>query len=283
MEEVGAGIRRFAPNAFVICVTNPLDAMVWALQKFCGLPSDMVVGMAGILDGARLKYFIAEEFSVSPEDVDAMVIGSHGDAMVPVPRYTTVGGIPLPDLVKMGWTTAQRVEEILARTRGGGAEIVGLLKTGSAFYAPAHSAIEMAEAYLKDQKRVLSCAAHLSGQYGVNDRYVGVPVVIGAGGVERIIELELTESERAEFAKSVAAVEGLVAACTTLAPAPRRRVGRRPSSARRSLPSRRRSMPAAAARAASRRARPAPVAASASPARPTMRPRPPARCSAGRW
>ncbi|MCC6983858.1 MAG: malate dehydrogenase [Bauldia sp.] len=218
MEAVGEGIRKYAPNAFVICVTNPLDAMVWALQRFSGVPYERVVGMAGILDGARLRYFIASEFSVAPEDVSALVIGSHGDAMVPVPRYTTVGGIPLPDLVRMGWTTESRVEEILARTKGGGAEIVGLLKTGSAFYAPAHSAIEMAEAYLKDQKRVLSCAAHLRGQYGVRDRYVGVPVVIGAGGVERIIELELTESERAEFEKSVAAVEGLVAACTTLAP-----------------------------------------------------------------
>jgi malate dehydrogenase len=219
METVGEGIRKYAPNAFVICVTNPLDAMVWALQRFSGVPSERVVGMAGILDGARLKYFIASEFSVSPEDVSALVIGSHGDAMVPMPRYTTVGGIPLPDLVKMGWTTASRIDEIVARTKGGGAEIVGLLKTGSAFYAPAHSAIEMAEAYLKDQKRVLSCAAHLRGQYGVRDRYVGVPVVIGAGGVERVIELDLTDGERAEFEKSVGAVEGLIAACTTLAPA----------------------------------------------------------------
>jgi malate dehydrogenase len=219
MEAVGAGIKKYAPHAFVICVTNPLDAMVWALQRFSGVPSERVVGMAGILDGARLKYFIASEFSVSPEDVSALVIGSHGDAMVPMPRYTTVGGVPLPDLVKMGWTTASRIEEILARTKGGGAEIVGLLKTGSAFYAPAHSAIEMAEAYLKDQKRVLSCAVHLRGQYGVRDRYVGVPVVIGAGGVERIIELELTDSERAEFEKSVGAVEGLISACTALAPA----------------------------------------------------------------
>ncbi len=219
MGEVGAGIRKYAPHTFLICVTNPLDAMVWALQRFSGLPYERVVGMAGILDGARLKYFIASEFSVAAEDVNAMVIGSHGDAMVPVARYTTVGGIPLPDLVKMGWTTTDRINEIFARTKGGGAEIVGLLKTGSAFYAPAHSAIEMAEAYLKDQKRVLSCAAHLRGQYGVRDRYVGVPVVIGAGGVERVIELDLTDAERAEFTKSVGAVEGLIAACLTLAPA----------------------------------------------------------------
>jgi malate dehydrogenase len=219
MDQVGAGIKKYAPKAFVVCVTNPLDAMVWALQKFSGLPRNMVVGMAGILDGARLKSFIAQEFSVSPQDVNALVIGSHGDAMVPLPRYTTVAGVPLPELVRMGWTTKKRLDEILARTRGGGAEIVGLLKTGSAFYAPAHSAITMAEAYLKDQKRVLSCAAHLKGEYGVKDRYVGVPVVIGAGGVERIIELDLAKGERAEFTKSVAAVEGLIAASIVLAPA----------------------------------------------------------------
>src|SRR5436305_5442291 len=199
MEQVGAGIKKYAPNAFVICITNPLDAMVWALQKFSGLPKDMVVGMAGVLDSARLRYFLAKEFNVSIEDVSAFVLGGHGDTMVPLLRYSTIAGIPLPDLVSMGWTTKKRLDEILQRTRDGGAEIVNLLKTGSAFYAPAGSAIAMPESYLKDKKRVLPCAAHLSGQYGVSDLYVGVPVVIGAGGVERVGQIELNGDQRAAF------------------------------------------------------------------------------------
>ncbi|MBB5753608.1 malate dehydrogenase [Prosthecomicrobium pneumaticum] len=219
MEQVGAGIAKYAPNAFVICITNPLDAMVWALQKFSGLPASKVVGMAGVLDSARFRYFLAEEFKVSVEDVTAFVLGGHGDTMVPLTRYSTVAGIPLTDLVKMGWIEAARLEEIVQRTRDGGAEIVNLLKTGSAFYAPAASAIAMAESYLRDKRRVLPCAAYLDGQYGIKGRYVGVPVVIGAAGVERIIEIDLDKAERAMFDKSVAAVEGLVEACTKIAPA----------------------------------------------------------------
>ncbi|MCW5586303.1 MAG: malate dehydrogenase [Chromatiales bacterium] len=219
MEQVGAGIKKYAPKAFVICITNPLDAMVWALQKFSGLPRDMVVGMAGVLDSARLRHFIASEFDVSVEDVTAFVLGGHGDTMVPMLNYTTVAGIPLPDLIKMGWTTKKRVDEILQRTRDGGAEIVNLLKTGSAFYAPAASAVEMAESYLKDKKRVLPCAAYLKGEYGVSDRYIGVPVVIGAKGVERIIELDLSKAEQVMFDKSVSAVESLIASCMKLFPA----------------------------------------------------------------
>jgi malate dehydrogenase len=218
MDQVGAGLKKYAPNAFVICITNPLDAMVWALQKACGLPKNMVVGMAGVLDSARLRYFLADEFNVSVEDVTAFVLGGHGDTMVPMARYSTVAGIPLPDLVKMGWTTDKRVDEIMTRTRNGGAEIVNLLKTGSAFYAPASSAIAMAESYLRDKKRVLPCAAWLNGEYGVKNLYVGVPVVIGAKGVERVVELELTSSERADFDKSVGAVKGLVEACQKIAP-----------------------------------------------------------------
>jgi malate dehydrogenase len=219
MEQVGAGIAKYAPNAFVICITNPLDAMVWALQKFSGLPKTKVVGMAGVLDSARFRYFLADEFKVSVEDVTAFVLGGHGDTMVPLVRYSTVAGIPLPDLVKMGWTTQERLDQIVQRTRDGGAEIVSLLKTGSAFYAPAASAIAMAESYLRDKKRVLPCAAHLAGEYGVDDMYVGVPIVIGAGGVERVIEIELAGEERAMFDKSVGAVRGLVDACRTIAPA----------------------------------------------------------------
>jgi malate dehydrogenase len=218
MDQVGAGLKKYAPNAFVICITNPLDAMVWALQKACGLPKNMVVGMAGVLDSARLRYFLADEFNVSVEDVSAFVLGGHGDSMVPMARYSTVAGIPLPDLIKMGWTTQARVEEIFNRTRNGGAEIVNLLKTGSAFYAPASSAIAMAESYLLDKKRVLPCAAHLNGEYGIKNLYVGVPVVIGAKGVERVVELELTGAERNEFEKSAAAVKGLVDACQKIAP-----------------------------------------------------------------
>ena len=218
MEQVGAGIRKYAPNAFVVCITNPLDAMVWALQKFSGLPRTHVVGMAGVLDSSRFRLFLAEEFKVSVEDVTAFVLGGHGDTMVPLARYSTVAGIPLPDLVKMGWTTRDKLDRIIQRTRDGGAEIVGLLKTGSAYYAPAASAVSMAEAYLKDKKRVLPCAAHLSGQYGVKNMYVGVPVVIGAGGVERVIEIELNKTEQKMFDKSVAAVQGLCEACVGIAP-----------------------------------------------------------------
>ena len=208
MEQVGAGIKKFAPNAFVICITNPLDAMVWALQKACGLPKNMVVGMAGVLD----------EFNVSVEDVTAFVLGGHGDTMVPLARYSTVAGIPLPDLVKMGWTTQERLDKIIQRTRDGGAEIVNLLKTGSAFYAPAASAIAMAESYFKDKKRVLPVAAHLNGEYGLKDIYVGVPVVIGAKGVERVVDIKMDATERAMFDKSVDSVKGLIEACIKIAP-----------------------------------------------------------------
>ncbi len=218
MEQVGAGIAKYAPEAFVICITNPLDAMVWALQKFSGLPAHKVVGMAGVLDSARFRYFLAEEFGVSVEDVTAFVLGGHGDSMVPLARYSTVAGIPLPDLVKMGWTSQDKLDKIVQRTRDGGAEIVGLLKTGSAFYAPASAAIAMAESYLKDKKRVLPVAAQLSGQYGVKDMYVGVPVVIGADGVERVIEIDLDKDEKAQFEKSVGAVAGLCEACIAIAP-----------------------------------------------------------------
>ena len=218
MEQVGAGIKKYAPNAFVICITNPLDAMVWALQKSCGLPHQMVVGMAGVLDSARFRYFLADEFNVSVEDVSAFVLGGHGDSMVPLPRYSTVAGIPLPDLVKMGWTTQARLDGIIDRTRNGGGEIVSLLKTGSAFYAPAASAIAMAESYLRDKKRVLPAAAWLNGEYGVKDLYVGVPVVIGAKGVERVVEIELNGGERGMFEKSAQAVRGLVDACKKIAP-----------------------------------------------------------------
>ncbi len=213
MKSVGEGIRDNAPNAFVICITNPLDAMVWALREFSGLPHEKVCGMAGVLDSARFRHFLSLEFDVSMRDVSAFVLGGHGDTMVPLTRYSTVGGIPLPDLVKMGWTSQEKLDAIVQRTRDGGAEIVGLLKTGSAFYAPATSAIEMAEAYLKDQKRVLPCAAHVDGAYGLKGFYVGVPTVIGAGGVERVIEIELNGEEQAMFDKSVAAVKGLVEAC----------------------------------------------------------------------
>ncbi len=219
MEAVGAGIKQHAPNAFVICITNPLDAMVWALQKFSGLPANKVVGMAGVLDSARFRYFLSEEFKVSVEDVTAFVLGGHGDDMVPSVRYSTVAGIPLPDLVKLGWTTQERLDAMVERTRKGGGEIVNLLKTGSAFYAPAASAISMAESYLKDQRRVLPCAAQLNGQYGLTDTYVGVPVIIGAGGVEKIVEITFDEAEKAMFAKSVASVKSLVDACKTINPA----------------------------------------------------------------
>jgi len=219
MEAVGAGIKQYAPDAFVICITNPLDAMVWALQKACGLPVNKVVGMAGVLDSARFRYFLADEFNVSVQDVTAFVLGGHGDDMVPSVRYSTVAGIPLPDLVKMGWTTQERIDAIVKRTRGGGGEIVNLLKTGSAFYAPASSAIAMAESYLKDQRRVLPCAAYLDGEYGVKGMYVGVPVILGANGVEKIVEISLDADETKMFATSVASVKSLVDACKTINPA----------------------------------------------------------------
>jgi malate dehydrogenase len=218
MKSVGEGIKAHAPNAFVICITNPLDVMVWALQKYCGLPKNKVIGMAGVLDSARFQHFLAEEFNVSAKDVNAFVLGGHGDTMVPLVRYSTVAGIPVPDLVKMGWSTQEKIDKIVQRTRDGGAEIVNLLKTGSAYYAPASSAIAMAESYLKDYKRVLPCAAYLDGQYGVKDTYVGVPVVIGEKGVERIVEVGLTAEDKAGFDKSVAAVHGLMASAKTLAP-----------------------------------------------------------------
>ena len=213
MEAVGAGIKQYAPKAFVICITNPLDAMVWALQKFSGVNPKKIVGMAGVLDSARFRYFLAEEFNVSVEDVTAFVLGGHGDDMVPLVRYSTVAGIPLPDLVKMKWTTQERLDAIVERTRKGGGEIVNLLKTGSAFYAPAASAIAMAESYLKDKKRVLPCAAYLNGAYGAKGLFVGVPVVIGEKGVEKIVKIRLKGPEQQMFAKSLASVQGLVDAC----------------------------------------------------------------------
>jgi malate dehydrogenase len=211
VKTVGGAIKEHCPNAFVIVITNPLDVMVWVMREVSGLPANKVVGMAGVLDSARFRYFLSEEFKVSVQDVTAFVLGGHGDTMVPSVRYSTVAGIPLPDLVKMGWTTQERLDQIVQRTRDGGAEIVKHLKTGSAFYAPAASAIAMAESYLLDQKRVLPLAAMLDGQYGVKGVYVGVPVVLGAGGVERIVEIELSAEEKSQFDKSVAAVNEQVA------------------------------------------------------------------------
>jgi malate dehydrogenase len=216
MKAVGEGIRNNAPDAFVICITNPLDAMVWALREFSGLPHAMVVGMAGVLDSARFRTFLAEEFGVSVQDVTAFVLGGHGDTMVPIVEYSTVAGIPIPDLIKMGWSTKEKIDAIVKRTRGGGGEIVALLGTGSAYYAPATSGIEMAEAYLKDKKRLLPCAVNLTGQYGVTDLYVGVPCVIGAGGVEKIVEIELNDEAKANFQVSVDAVKELLAACRAI-------------------------------------------------------------------
>ncbi len=218
MSAVGDGIKSHAPNAFVICITNPLDAMVWALRQFTSLPHNKVIGMAGVLDSARFRHFIAEELSVSVEDVSAFVLGGHGDTMVPMPRFSTVAGIPLPELVKMDWISQERLDKIIQRTRDGGAEIVGLLKTGSAFYAPAASAIAMAESYLKDKKRVLPVAAYVNGPYGIRDLYVGVPAVVGERGVERIVELNLTDDERTLLAKSAESVKGLIEACKKLEP-----------------------------------------------------------------
>ncbi len=218
MKAVGEGIRAHAPDSFVICITNPLDAMVWALREFSGLPHHKVAGMAGVLDSARFRHFLAEEFKVSVKDVTAFVLGGHGDTMVPVVNYSTVAGIPIPDLISMGWSTRERIDAIVQRTRSGGGEIVGLLKTGSAYYAPAASAVAMAESYLKDQKRVLPCAANLNGEYGLSDLYVGVPVVIGANGVERIVEIALDAEARANFQLSVDAVKELLVACKGIEP-----------------------------------------------------------------
>ena len=213
MKSVGDGIKKYAPNSFVICITNPLDAMVWALQKYSGLPPENVVGMAGVLDSGRFSYFLAQEFNVSVKDVQTFVLGGHGDTMVPLVRYSTVGGIPIPDLVKMGWSSQKKIDQIVQRTRDGGAEIVALLKTGSAFYAPAASAINMAESYLRDQKRIIPCAANLSGQYGLKDIYVGVPTIIGNKGVEKIIEINLNEIEKLNFSNSIESVKNLIDAC----------------------------------------------------------------------
>jgi malate dehydrogenase len=210
IKSVAEGIAKHAPNAFVIVVTNPLDAMVWVMQKASGLKPNMVVGMAGVLDSSRFNLFLAQEFGVSVEDVNSFVLGGHGDTMVPLVRYSTVAGIPVPDLIKMGWSTQAKIDAIVDRTRNGGGEIVNLLKTGSAFYAPATSAIAMAESYLRDKKRVLPCAAYLNGQYGMKDLYVGVPVVIGSGGVEKIVEISLLPDEKAAFEKSAGAVKELI-------------------------------------------------------------------------
>jgi len=218
MKAVGEGIKEHAPNAFVICITNPLDAMVWALREFSGLPANKVVGMAGVLDSARFRYFLAEKTGVSVEDIHAWTLGGHGDDMVPMVRHSTVGGLPLPELVKQGFMTQDELDGIVKRTRGGGGEIVALLKTGSAYYAPAESAIVMATSYLKDKKRVLPCAVQLTGQYGLNNLYVGVPAVIGAGGVEKVIEFPMDDAEKAMFAKSVDSVNGLLAACKEIDP-----------------------------------------------------------------
>jgi malate dehydrogenase len=218
MKAVGEGIKKYAPKAFVICITNPLDAMVWALREYSGLPANMVCGMAGVLDSARFRHFLADEFQVSVRDVTAFVLGGHGDTMVPVVEYSTVAGIPIPDLIKMGWSTKERIDAIVARTRSGGGEIVGLLKTGSAFYAPATSAIEMAQSYLGDQKRLLPCAANLTGQYGIKNLYVGVPCIIGAGGVEKIVEIELKKGAQKNFTVSVDAVKELLVACKKIDP-----------------------------------------------------------------
>ena len=219
MEQVGAAIKQHAPNAFVICITNPLDAMVWALQKFSGLPANKVVGMAGVLDSARFSCFLAEAAGVSIEDVRAMTLGGHGDDMVPLVRYSTIGGLPLPECVKLGMFIQEQLDAMIKRTRVGGGEIVALRGTGSAFYAPAASAISMAESYLKDKKRMLPCAAYCNGQYGLKDTYVGVPVIIGAGGVEKVVEISMDAGEKDMFAKSVASVQGLIDACKKIQPA----------------------------------------------------------------
>ena len=218
MEQVGTAIKQYAPNAFVICITNPLDAMVWALQKFTGLPPNKVVGMAGVLDSARFSCFLAEAAGVSIEDVRALTLGGHGDDMVPLIRYSTIGGVPLPDCIKLGFFSQENLDAMIKRTRGGGGEIVALLGTGSAFYAPASSAIAMAESYLKDKKRMLPCAAYLNGEYGQKDTYVGVTAIIGAGGIEKVVELALDDGEQAMFSKSVDSVRSLIDACKKIKP-----------------------------------------------------------------
>ena len=209
MKQVGKGIKENCPKAFIICITNPLDAMVGVLQRASGLPTNMVVGMAGVLDSARFRHFLAEEFNVSVSDVTAFVLGGHGDTMVPLSRYSAVAGIPVPDLVKMGWSSQEKIDQIVQRTRDGGAEIVGLLKTGSAFYAPASAAIEMAESYLKDKKKLLPCAAFVDGYYNLKGIYVGVPVIIGKDGVERIVEIDFEPDEKEMFDHSISAVKQL--------------------------------------------------------------------------
>ena len=219
MKAVGEGIKEYAPDAFVICITNPLDAMVWALQKYSGLPTNKVCGMAGVLDSGRFSHFLAEEFNVSVEDVTTFVLGGHGDTMVPLVRYSTVAGIPVPDLIKMGWSTEEKIDAIVKRTASGGGEIVQLLGTGSAFYAPATSAIAMADSYLKDKKRLLPCAAYLTGEFGVDNMYVGVPVIIGSEGIERVVNITLEGSEKDGFEHSVNAVKGLLDACKSIDPA----------------------------------------------------------------
>ena len=216
MKAVGEGIKANCPDAFVICITNPLDAMVWALREFSGLPHNKVVGMAGVLDSSRFSHFLADEFTVSVKDVTSFVLGGHGDTMVPVISYSTVSGIPVPDLIEMGFSTQERIDAIVARTRSGGGEIVALLKTGSAYYAPATSAISMAEAYLYDQKRLLPAAVHLTGQYGVDNLYVGVPVIIGAGGVEKVVEIKLDAEAKKNLDVSVEAVKELLVACKAI-------------------------------------------------------------------
>ena len=218
MKSVAEGIATYAPNAFVICITNPLDAMVWAFREYSKLPHNNVVGMAGVLDSSRFRYFISEETGVSVQDISAFVLGGHGDTMVPLVRYSNVGGIPLPDVVKMGWISQDVLDKIVQRTRDGGAEIVGLLKTGSAFYAPASSAIEMAESYLQDAKRMLPCAAFVEGKYGLEGIYVGIPVIIGKEGVEKIIEIDLSKEEDVAFKESVNSVKSLIDACIKIDP-----------------------------------------------------------------
>ena len=218
MSAVGDGIKTYAPNAFVICITNPLDAMVWALRELSGLPHNMVVGMAGVLDSSRFRHFLAEEMNVSVEDVAALVLGGHGDTMVPLTRFASVNGIPIPELLKMGWITQAKLDTIIQRTRDGGAEILGLMKINSAWFAPATSAIQMAESYLLDKKRLIPCAAYVKGQYGLNGTYVGVPIVIGAGGCERVMEIALNAEEKTMFDNSVASVAGLIEACKKLEP-----------------------------------------------------------------
>jgi malate dehydrogenase len=210
IKTVAQNVAKYAPDAFVIVITNPLDAMVWVFREVSQMPAHKIVGMAGVLDAARFRYFLAEEFNVSVEDVTAFVLGGHGDTMVPLTRYSTVAGIPLYDLVKMGWITQDKLEAIVQRTRDGGAEVVALLKTGSAFYAPASSAIAMAESYLLDKRRVFPCAAYCNGEYGVQDMYVGVPCIIGKGGVEKIIEISLNTQEKQMFDQSVESVQQLL-------------------------------------------------------------------------